>query len=379
MKMQNMKWILVSCLTMGAAIPAHAVKVANCRVDDKLQLYGNYNAVQSQAYEDSCVRAFRPSTKWSMTVVPIGNNGKGKESRISLRNGIRLQLFGAEDNTLADGKRGRQEVSTCYLTPKEFYRLSDEERAFREVAHDVYRGCAQRSPRDIELDVTLRFNDSPEAPYTKWDAIVAQFHAVDDKDLYCAPFSARDADTCNQNSGVLGRSIRNQWEYKQLVKEGVRFEGSVQPPLSFRFKDGFFSIVATSSLTDGLNQPSRYSPAAGCNVRVNSARVGETRRCADIGKTVTVLYREKLGQGYLRANETITFRVKVKWPAWEDKSSLVSVMVKLPDSAATYLVPDSTAPIGSFNDEYPYFKAGVYRQNGSAAPVSVDLIDLVKH
>lgn len=372
-----MKRILLPCLLLGAATPLHAAEVAQCRVDGHRRLFGNYNAVQEQVYHRNCVRYFRPGTRWEVQVVPIGNNGKGKASRYSFHQGLRLQLFGAQDNTLANGKRGRQEVSNCFLTPAEFGKLSPQEQAFREAAHDIFRDCAQKSPRQIDLAFTLRFNDSPGAPYTNWDAIVAQFHAVDDKDLYCKPYSTRDANSCNRNSGEIGRSPRNAQAYNDLIKQGARFEGSVQPPLSFRFKDGYFSLVATSSLTDAHNQPTQYSDATGCNVRVNTVRVGETRRC-DNGKTVTVLYREKLGEGVIRANVPMEFRVRVKWPTLQDPTSSLTVMATPPGGRPVELVRDSIVPLGSHNDQFPYFKAGVYRQNGNTTPVSVDVVDLLQ-
>ncbi|WP_454762823.1 hypothetical protein [Cupriavidus campinensis] len=374
-----MKRIVVPCLLLGAAAQLHAAEVVNCRRDSMGRLFGNYNAVQEQVY-GGCVIRFLPYGT-GVRVVPIGNNGGNRTSRFTSIGpaSIRLQLFGAADNTLAGGKRGRQEVSNCFLTSTEFSKLPAQEQAFREEARDIYRDCAQKSPRHVDLGFTLRFNDTPDAPYTRWDAIVAQFHAVDDKDLYCKPYSTRDAATCNQNSGEIGRSARNVQAYRALIQAGARFEGSVQPPLSFRFKDGYFSIVATSSLTDSHNQPTRYSAAAGCNVRVNTARVGETKRCADTGKTVTVLYREKLGEGVIRPNEPINFRVLLKWPTLEDTSSYVVIFASPTSRAPQYVVADLSTPLGSYNDQFPYFKAGVYRQNGNATPVSVDLVDLINH
>jgi len=370
-----MKRIVLPCLLLGAAAQLHAAEVVKCRIDIERRMFGNYNAVQEQVY-GPCVMRPTPQTG-GLRVVPIGNNGANKTSRITfLDQGIRLQLFGITDNTLAGGKRGRQEVSTCFLTPAEFDKLPAQEQAFREEARDIYRDCAQKSPRYVDLGFTLRFNNTPDAPYTKWDAIVAQFHAVDDKDLYCKPYSTGHANTCNRNSGEIGRSPRNVQAYQALIREGARFEGSVQPPLSFRFKDGYFSIVATSSLTDSHNQPTRYSAAAGCNVRVNDARVGETKRCGDTGKTVTVLYREKLGEGVIRPNEPISFRVMLKWPTLEDASSYVVVFASPTSGVPRYIVADLSAPLGSHNDQFPYFKAGVYRQNGNETPVSVDLINL---
>ncbi len=106
-------------------------------------------------------------------------------------------------------------------------------------------------------------------------------------------------------------------------------------------------------------------------------RVGETKRC-DSGKTVTVLYREKLGEGVIRANVPMEFRVRVKWPTLRDTSSSLTVMATPPGGRSVDLVRDSIAPLGSHNDQFPYFKAGVYRQNGNTTPVSVDVVDLLR-
>lgn len=348
-------------------------------VIQNVQLLGNYSSIQNHPYQQNCVIR-TDSNRLAPQLVPIGKSSLDGVSRITLNgdNSILLRLGGASDNALAGGKRGRQEVSNCFLLDQEFNTLPMEEQAFRFLASDVPRNCSQASGRYVGYSYDLRLDDTPTTPASTWDAIVMQLHALDDKDRYCMPYKSTDRDTCNQHNGVLGKSARNPAAYTALVNNGAVFEGNNQPPLSFRVKEGYFSIVATSNLKDPTGRITPFSAKQPCNVRVNDAAIEQVHQCADTGKTITVLYREKL-EKVLTPNRYTRFRVQVKWPTEADPTSTVRVETLDTDNKViNVLVDDSTTAIGAINDQFPYFKAGIYRQNSNAIATTVRLANLRK-
>jgi hypothetical protein len=365
--------IVISLLISGYTYAAP--EIATCHITDA-ELFGTYNAIQEQAYAENCILSF--SSPNSLKVVPIGNNGNGESSRITLtpaidtqgNDAVAMKLNGTEDDTLAGGTKSREEIATCFITQEEFNALSEDEKSFRRVAGDFYRGCAQSHGREVAYDFYLDIIDSTEHPYTQLDSIIVQLHAMNDKQRYCIPNSGTPKETCDQSTGTLGSVERNAAAYNDKLAEGAVFETSIQPPLSFRLKDGFFSIVATSSLKDPTGNIIDFSPSKICSININNVNIGEVKACNETGKTSTVLYREKLGNGVIAANEYMHFRISIKWPSKEDNDKLIKIeyLPKADPMASVILVDDSDTPFGTFDDEYPYFKAGVYRQNANAIP-----------
>lgn len=376
------KYILLALFLPMCSLYA-AVEVPTCSIDGDGNLTGSYNAIQQQAYSSSCEILFKSST--TSKVVPIGNNGGGTTSRIQLLpspdsegaiNRIVMKLFGAEDNTLANGKRGRQEVASCYITEAEFNALPQEEQAFRRKSNDFYRGCAHSTEREVTYDFYLKLNDPSEENYAHWDSIIMQLHALNDKDLYCLPNDGVSADICNSNNGTIDAVARTVDSYNAKQNEGAVFEKNVQPPLSFRIKEGYFSIVATSGLTDAEGASSTFTPTKTCSLKVNSATVGKTKVCKETGKTTTVLYRNEI-KNILPPNTYTAFRISVIWPSMEDNRKLLKIAYMNPSSGFWEVLADTSktsVPFGTYDSAYPYFKAGVYRQGGNSIPTTVELL-----
>lgn len=66
-----------------------------------------------------------------------------------------------------------------------------------------------------------------------------------------------------------------------------------------------------------------------------------------------------------------------KWPDIRDASHRLKVETLDPFTAQpTLLVDNTTVRFGSYDDLYPYFKAGVYRLNSNATPMKVTLQNL---
>lgn len=345
-------------------------------------IVGSYNATQTQDYDPSCVFHFRKPTH-GLSVALIGNNHQGKAARTAVLPGpgevdvIDMLLQDASDNTLADGRRGRQEVTACFLTSDQFKALSAQEQAFRRAANDIYKGCAPQGREAMFYNFTLSFaGGNPE----RMDAIVMQMHSVNDKDKYCVPNRAQDRDICTETIGkVTTLSPRTEQNYLQTKKAieplGGTFESGGHPPLSFRVKDGMFSIVATSSMTE-------FTPAKSCVQAVNTAEVGKTKTCADTGKTTTVLFRRKMTEDFMPAQGELSFAVFVEWSRRQVNAGKVEVtpgqviVYYQPPGQAKMRLVDQRLIIGTGDAEPPYFKAGVYRQNGNAEPTLVRLKDL---
>ena len=289
-----------------------------------------------------------------------------------------MSLQDATENSLSNGRRGRQEVANCFISAHAFYNLPAEEREFRQMANDYYRSCIRTSGREITYTFSLKLEDSTSTPtFQNWDSIVMQLHALNDKDHYCMPRHGTPATTCNQHNGTLGRAERNPQSYTRLRDAGAVFEKDLQPPVSFRLKGGHFMIVVNSSLVDANGTPTTFSPAQKCNQNLTSAMLGIEKTCLPIGKTTAVLYRAALGQPPLPLNAFIHFRVSIKWPDMRDTSYRLKVETLDPFTAQpTLLVDNTTVRFGSYDDLYPYFKAGVYRLNSNATPMKVTLQNL---
>jgi hypothetical protein len=192
------------------------------------------------------------------------------------------------------------------------------------------------------------------------------------------PRNPADAARCDKHTGVIGQSPRNAQAYNALLNNGAVFEQGVQPALSFRLKAGYFSIVATSSLRDSKNEITRFRTQQPCVGPVNELQVNQVKHCADSGKTLTVLYRERM-VNILPVHQYRRFRVQVKWPTEADLAS--SVRVELLDTnnkVLKVLVQNDTVPISSIDDQFPYFKAGIYRLNHNAVPTNVRIANLRK-
>lgn len=356
--------------------PITGQQSARCLVLDNA-LRGNYVAIQTHPYQQNCVIR-TDASRLAPQLVPLGRSSTDGLSRVALGsdNSIVLSLGGARDNTLAGGKRGRQEVANCFLPEAEVARLSSEERDFRFAAADMARNCAQASSRYAAYSFDLMLDDTPTTPAATWDALIMQLHSVDDKDRYCIPNNPAQPQLCNQHNGALGKSRRNAAAYQAMADNGAVFEGSIQPPLNFRVKAGYFSITASSSLRDPNGHITPFSSKKACSVRVNEIPVGQVNRCNDTGKTITVLYRAPL-QAVLPPLRYTRFKVQVKWPTTEDPTSTVRVETLDNDNKVSgVLVNDSTAPLGAIDDQFPYFKAGIYRQNGNTVTTNVRLANL---
>lgn len=353
-----------------------ATEIASCTVDSNGKMKGTYNAIQGQAYQPSCII----SAPKGLTVVPIGNSS-GTVPRIKLESVnnvslIGLQLFGAKDNTL--GKRGRQEIASCFITEDKFKKLPTEEQQFRRKSSDFYHGCQQQGKRTELYDFYIKFNSTAQADYKKWDMIFAQLHAQNDKDRYCIPNAGIASDICNQHNGKVATVNRTVAEYDKALRAGGVFEADLQPPISFRLKDGYFTINLFSSLVDATGRKTMYSPGKNCSLNVNNAKVGRIRKCADTGATTTVAYRQALDET-MPANKYIFFRIEVTWPSFHDNqaSKLKVSYMNLQTNKLQELVNiKGTIPFGIYDDAFPYFKAGVYRQNGNTVPTSVDIYSL---
>lgn len=360
-----------------------AAEVPTCTTDSTGNIVGNYNAIQQQAYNSSCEIQFAavPNNK----VVPVGNNGGGTTSRIKiapypapegLTTNITMKLNGPEDNTLSNGKRGREEVASCYITDSEFNALSADEQAFRRVSNDFYRGCAQATGRAATFSFYLRFDDTSANPYQTWDSIVMQLHAQNDKDRYCIPGEGIPQNICNANNGTVNTVTRSAEAYNAVLAQNGVFEKDIQPPLSFRIKDGYLAIVATSGLTDANNNPTEFTPSKTCSIDVINAVVGKPKYCPDTGKTSTVVYRSQLDPKF-PSNTYIHFNVSVIWPKQESNDQRLKVEYTHPtDGTNETLVDTNTTPFtfGTYDNAYPYFKAGVYRQNSNGIPTTVRLL-----
>lgn len=358
----------------------NAPATAKCRSEMGWVL-GSYNATQTQDYDPSCVFQFF-GEPGGLPVALIGNSHGGKQSRMAPLPGmgqvkvIDMYIGGAQDNTLADGRRGRQEVTTCFTTSAQFAALSHEEQGFRRAAKDVYRGCGPQGREKI----VYNFGLSIVGDMSKMDAIVMQMHPVNDKDKYCVPRDKKDREICTESNGMVAvLSPRTAQNYDDTLKRitplGGGFESGGQPPLSFRIKDGFFTINATSSMR-------QFTALKPCLQAVNKAPVGQVKRCADTGKTSTVLYRRAITPDFMPARKQWSFIVLVSWSKneWSGGTfgpTLGTVHVEYfrPDGAWEVLA-DQNLVIGSADAEAPYFKAGIYRQNANAEPVHVRLTEL---
>lgn len=366
--------------------PSHAVEFPSCQINEATrEVTGNYNAVQAQAYEPSCqFNLAAPGQSAPVLVVPIGNNKGGLASRIRYSstasgNSIEMRLEGATDNTLSEGQRGRQEVASCFISTGDFLELPESEQQFRRMASDYYRDCTQRSGREVVYEFSLKLHDNLSEPtFQDWDSIVMQLHALNDKDIFCIPNPETPADQCNQHNGTLGRVERTPQAYEQQLQAGAIFEKDLQPPVSFRLKDGNFMIVITSSLVDANGAWSSFSPGKNCSLNLAKATVGQLKSCPETKKTIALLYRAPLGEAPLPLNEFIRFRVSVKWPATASFNYRLKVETIDPytGQTTTLVDNDNALPFSSHDDLYPYFKAGVYRLNGNATPMTVTLKNL---
>lgn len=378
MKIKYSAVFVISLLNYAYAAP----EIATCTIDAQGGMKGSYNAIQGQAYNPSCIL----KTASGLYVVPIGNNAgsiprvtllaQGGQATLNKFDSIELQLFGAEDNTL--GKRGRQEIASCFITEEEFKKLPEGEQQFRRKSSDFYHGCQQQGRRTDSYDFYIKFNSTPQANYKNWDMIFAQMHAQNDKNRYCIPGTGIASDICNQNNGRVATIERTVAAYDQALRAGGIFEADLQPPISFRLKDGYFSIVLFSSLVDAAGNKTRFSPGKNCSQNVNKAEVGKVKKCSETGATTTVAWRQALDET-MPANEYIYFRINVTWPDFNDNlPARLNISYQNPVTGQMKeLVNDNgTIPFGAYDDAFPYFKAGVYRQNGNIIPTAVELYNL---
>lgn len=356
-----------------------AAEFPECRVDGVGDLSGNYSAIQQQAYDASCILNVAGPQQPAVNVVPIGRSGGLKASAnytASSEDGgtVRMQLNGDEDNTLSDGLRGRQEVAACFVSKDEFLGLSEQEQSFRRIAHDFYRSCSQATNRSVIYEFGLILRDENKDQFADWDSIVVQLHAVNDKGHYCIPGNSDQKSTCNRSSGVLGWVNRLAADYQERLGAGAVFETDLQPPISFRVKGGDFYIVLAGSLFDENGTPSSFSPGKSCSVNLDRAKVWQVKTCADTGKTSVVAYKAALGTDLLPLNKVINFKMSVTWPVMYDPHYHLRVAVVDEETRQlTMLVDNESVPFGSYDAVFPYFKAGVYRQNGNITPQVVIL------
>ena len=135
------------------------------------------------------------------------------------------------------------------------------------------------------------------------------------------------------------------------------------------------ALVATSSMTE-------FTPAQPCVQAVNTAPVGKTKTCADTGKTSTVLFRRKMTPDFMPAQAELPFAIFVEWSRRQVNGGKVEItpgqviVYYRPPGQAEIRLVDQRLIIGTGDVEPPYFKAGVYRQNGNAEPTLVRLQDL---
>lgn len=384
---------LNSIIILSLTISPYALAekdIASCKIDSKGRLTGNYNAIQAQAYENSCILQALNDTSQKLFVVPIGNSS-GSKSRVILKNekdsnenaftSIELKLFDKKDNTL--GTRGRQEIATCFISKTQFDYLPEKEKNFRAATSDFYQGCSQKSNRTEAYEFEMKFNSDEKNNYKKWDVIVAQLHAQSDKTRYCIPYEdTTPKEICNQDNGRVATIERTVDAYNKAIAEGGVFEANLQPPVSFRLKDGYFSIVLFSALDDKNGDKTRFSPAKNCSINVNKAVVGKTKKCQETGKTTTVVFRAPLGQDF-PANQFIPFKIEVTWPSYKGyNDSSLKVSYKNPKTGANEELVNilgDNINFGTYDDSYPYFKAGVYRQNNNIVPTSVEVKNLKRY
>jgi len=269
-----------------------------------------------------------------------------------------MYLRGAEDNTLAKGKRGRAELSDCFAIFQTFSGLTAEEQAFRRVARDVDNFC--RRSLDVEPRVAYQFSielvDTPEGPVSQWDAIVTQWHNHPDRNLYKT-----------KKGDIQYLKDRTAADYANVLRKGGVFEAGIQPPLSFRIRDNYFYILATSHL-------SIFSPTGqNCHLNLQTAPIGITKSCpisdpsGSTPKTISLLHRSKIGE-FLKVNEVANFEVRVHWSTIYNRKANLTILLN-----GKPLVSNWNGYMGTDDQNFPYFKAGVYRLNGNAVPTRVRL------
>jgi len=345
-----------------------ATSTAVCQVDSETgSLTGNFGSPTRTDYDLSCIftlgKSNKPGQK-SIPIVPVGNSKTNFGPRVVLKpatgsadsENVTVQLYGADDNTLSRG-RGRIEVSDCFISNADFHRLSPQEQQFRIRAHAVYEGCRGELGRQQDRGFEFRLRVYNESPNDNWDAIIAQWHNIPQSDLY------------KLDGQVHTLTERTVAAYEEKIKAGADFEEGIQPPLSFKIKEGKFLIIANSSLQ-------QFSPKGGnCHVG-NNAEVGITKECGQ-GKTATLLYRSAVSEVFTPGKST-NFSVETHWPASAGEAGKVKVVAT--NNNVTKTLVNWSGRIGTLDAGiYPYFKAGIYRHNMNGTHTKVRIVDLVTY
>lgn len=198
-----------------------------------------------------------------------------------------------------------------------------------------------------------------------------QLHVMNDKHLYCDRSRHGDKDLCDANDplGLVAPGV-SAGALASMAAQGLRREAGLSPPISFRIAGGRFMILGADATQDRYGQKTVFGTARPCARKLADLAVGATWTCLDSGKRLSKWYEERLGSGLIAAHQDLRFRVYVRWPTVGDDRRRLRVELWRGDRHQV-LVDDSRLPFGSLDNQFPFFKAGIYRQNGNAVPMSV--------